>query len=127
MPAIAAAGPPTEAHENLFTGKAARVDAEKESPLSLTMSTETEVSRKRVVPKLKGAGWDNEAHSIAPQVGKLVADPFDLLRHLAFNAPVLAGRQCGESRARFVMANNTRIVHSGSMKISRGGRKYTAE
>ena len=58
---------PTEAHEDLFTGKARRVDAEKESSLRLTMPTEADTCRKLVVPKLQAAGWDNDPHSIAEQ------------------------------------------------------------
>lgn len=34
-----------------------------------------------------------ESHTVAAQAGKPDADPFDLLCHLAFNAPVLTRRQ----------------------------------
>jgi hypothetical protein len=36
-------GPPTEEHEDLFTGKAAHVDAETQSQLPLTMPTDCEL------------------------------------------------------------------------------------
>jgi type I restriction enzyme R subunit len=71
--------------------------------------TEADTCRKFVVPLLQKAGWDNDPHSIAEQryftagrivsqgpiaqAGKPDADPFDLLCHLAFNAPVLTRRQ----------------------------------
>ena len=71
--------------------------------------TEADTCRKFVVPLLQKAGWDNDPHSIAEQryftAGRIVsqgpiaqaskpdADPFDLLCHLAFNAPVLTRRQ----------------------------------
>ena len=50
-------GPPTEAHEDLFTGPQQHVDAERGSPLRLTMPTEADTCRKLVVPKLQAAGW----------------------------------------------------------------------
>jgi type I restriction enzyme R subunit len=60
------------------------------------MPTEADTCRKLVVPKLQAAGWDNDPHSMVKQAGKPDADPFDLLLHLAFNAPLLSRRQCAD-------------------------------
>jgi type I restriction enzyme R subunit len=57
------------------------------------MPTEADTCRKFVVPKLQAAGWEDEPHSMIQQAGKRDADPFDLLCHLAFNAPLLTRRQ----------------------------------
>src|SRR6185436_5519068 len=71
------------------------------------MHNEADTCRKFVVPKLQAAGWDNEPHSIAEQRtitdGRIVpvataanqpeADPFDLLCHFAFNAPLRTRRE----------------------------------
>lgn len=58
---------------------------------------------------------------------QLDADLFDLLCHLAFNAPVLTRRQRAKCRAGFVMAISTRTAHSCSMKITEDVHKSAAE
>ena len=62
------------------------------------MLNEADTCRKYIVPCLQASGWDNDPHSITEQrcfteAGQPDADPFDLLCHLAFNAPVLTRRQ----------------------------------
>jgi type I restriction enzyme R subunit len=71
---------------------------------------EADTCRRFVVPKLQAARWDNEPHSIAELIAQLAergitfeqlaeqachpdADPFDLLCHLAFNAPLRTRRE----------------------------------
>ena len=49
------------------------------------------VQRAEIVAKLKERGIDFD--SLASQAGQPEADPFDLLCHLAFNAPILTRRQ----------------------------------
>jgi type I restriction enzyme R subunit len=81
------------------------------------MPTVADTCRKFTVPALQRAGWEDAPHAIgeqrailiealndcgidfqtlALQAGKPDADPFDLLCHLAFNAPVLTRRQRAE-------------------------------
>jgi type I restriction enzyme R subunit len=55
--------------------------------------TDTE-KRSEIIHRLAERGIDFE--SLAAQAGKPDADPFDLLCHLAFNAPVLTRRQRAE-------------------------------
>jgi type I restriction enzyme R subunit len=57
------------------------------------MPNEADTCRKLVVPKLQAAGWEDEPNSIIQQAGKPDADLFDLLCHLAFNAPLFTRRQ----------------------------------
>jgi type I restriction enzyme R subunit len=67
------------------------------------MGTEADTCRTLITPKLRAAGWESDSHSfaergidfshVATQAGQPDADPFDLLCHLAFNAPVLTRRQ----------------------------------
>src|SRR5690349_3308389 len=47
--------------------------------------------RAEIIDQLADRGID--FHTVAAQAGKPDADPFDLLCHLAFNAPVLPRRQ----------------------------------
>lgn len=78
------------------------------------MSTEADTCRKFVVPLLQSAGWDTEPHSIAEQrtitdgdgikfteladtAKEPDADHFDLLCHLALNAPLRTRRERAES------------------------------
>ncbi len=83
--------------------------------------TEADTCRKFVVPLLQKAGWDDDPlrarwadateraaviqqladrgidfQTVAAQAGKPDADPFDLLCHVAFDAPVLTRRQRAE-------------------------------
>src|SRR5713101_7658124 len=84
------------------------------------MATEADTCRTLITPKLQAAGWETDPHSITEQryftdgrvvargskprrgidsetvaahEGKPQAEPFDLLCHLAFNAPVFTRRQ----------------------------------
>jgi hypothetical protein len=53
------------------------------------MPIEADNCRKRAVPRLTGAGWEGEPHSIAEQAGVPDADWCDLLSRLALETPVL--------------------------------------
>jgi type I restriction enzyme, R subunit len=72
-----------------FTGE--RVRTMSAGPDDLRQRWRDPVQRAEIVAKLKERGIDFD--SLASQTGQPEADPFDLLCHLAFNAPILTRRQ----------------------------------
>ena|ERR1017187_535749 len=100
-------GRPTEAHEDLFTGKAAQFDAERESPLRLTMPTEADTCRKFVV----------KTHLKCPHINSRENVPFSgcysLISSPGWRRPLFAGHPAPATSPGALLAGGTALPTAG--------------